>query len=105
MDNGCATYNSAYTRTKKITNNLETRIVVDVDQCNTSNNERQSITVHEAQVADLPTEPPCQKHVLYLDRDALCVDGGHLRVFKKLYEIRFGRLLEGEDRGRLEAYI
>ena len=37
--------------------------------------------------------------------DALGVDGREVRVLEERDEVRLGRLLEGEDGGRLEAQI
>lgn len=51
----------------------------------------------------LTTDTARELHVLGHDRHALGVEGAEVGVFEKAHDLRFGRLLEGEDREALET--
>jgi hypothetical protein len=53
----------------------------------------------------LATDPAGELHVLWVDRDALCVDGAQVGVLEKTDEVGLGGLLEGGDRRGLEPQV
>jgi hypothetical protein len=58
-----------------------------------------------ANLRALTADAAGELHVLRHDRDTLGVDGAQVGVFEQANQVRFGRFLQRQDRGRLESQV